>query len=151
MPFPEALAITNTIGILSIAVNAFNTCQNAYSLIHSIKNAPKQIRRLTDDVNGLYQVLGLLQNTLVQDNVATSRLPTAMLQDLELLLGACTKLSCEIMTMLNPFVGAGGTARGGTWRNLKWELFKKNDVEVLRTSLETCKLTINITVSSLNL
>jgi hypothetical protein len=149
MPVPEALAITNT--TLSIAVTAFKACQNAYSLVQNVRNAPKQIQRLTTDVHGLYQALGLLQTALEQDNVATARLPSQMILDLEVLLGTCTKLSCDIISLLNPFVGTDGVARGGTWRNFKWEVFKKSDVEVLQQTLETCKLTISMAVSSLNL
>jgi hypothetical protein len=48
-----------------------------------------------------------------------------MIQDLEVLLGTCTNLSCDIISILNPFVGSDGAVRGGTWRNLKWEMFKK--------------------------
>jgi hypothetical protein len=149
MPVPEALAITNT--TLSIAVAAFKACQSAYSLVQNIRNAPKQVQRLTNDVHGLYQVLGLLQAALEQDNVANARLPSQMIQDLEALLGTCTKLSRDIIVTLNPFVGLDGTVRGGTWRNLKWEMYKKNNVEVLQQTLETCKLTISMAVSSLNL
>ncbi|PMD44497.1 hypothetical protein L207DRAFT_579437 [Hyaloscypha variabilis F] len=148
MPVPEALAITNT--TLSIAVAAFKACQSAYSLVQNIRNAPKQVQRLTNDVHGLYQVLGLLQAALEQDNVANARLPSQMIQDLEALLGTCTKLSRDIIVTLNPFVGLDGTVRGGTWRNLKWEMYKKNNVEVLQQTLETCKLTISMAVSSLN-
>jgi len=149
MPVPEALAITNT--TLSIAVAAFKACQSAYSLVQNIRNAPKQVQRLTNDVHGLYQVLGLLQAALEQDNVANARLPSQMIQDLEALLGTCTKLSRDIIVTLNPFVGLDGTVRGGTWRNLKWEMYKKNNVEILQQTLETCKLTISMAVSSLNL
>jgi hypothetical protein len=42
MLVPEALAITNT--TLSIAVAAFKACQNAYSLVQNVRNAPKQIQ-----------------------------------------------------------------------------------------------------------
>jgi len=149
MPVPEALAITNT--TLSIAVAAFRACQSAYSLVQNIRNAPKQIQRLTNNVHGLYQVLGLLQTALEQENVTTARLPSQMIQDLEALLGTCTKLSCDIIATLNPFVGLDGTVKGGTWKNLKWEMSKKSDVEILQQTLETCKLTISMAVSSLNL
>jgi len=74
-----------------------------------------------------------------------------MIQDLEALLGTCTKLSRDIIVTLNPFVGLDGTVRGGTWRNLKWEMYKKNNVELLQQTLEICKLTISMAVSSLNL
>ena len=74
-----------------------------------------------------------------------------MIQDLEALLGTCTKLSCDIIATLNPFVGLDGTVKGGTWKNLKWEMSKKSDVEILQQTLETCKLTISMAVSSLNL
>ena len=144
MPIPKALAITNT--TLSINVTAFKACQSAYSLIQDIKNAPKQIQRLTNDIHGLYQVLGLLQSALEQDNGANNRSPAQMIQDLEILLGTCTKLSADIVTVLNPFIGLDGNARGGTRRNLKWEMFKNNDVQVLQQTLETCKLTISMAV-----
>jgi hypothetical protein len=149
MPVPEALAITNT--TLTIAVNAFKACQNAYSLVQNIRNAPKQIQRLTTDIQGLYQVLGLLQTALTEDNVASARLPSQMIQDLEVLLGTCTRLCRDITSILNPFVGFDGEVKGRTWRNLKWEMFNKSDVEVLQKTLETCKLTISMAVSSLNL
>jgi hypothetical protein len=106
---------------------------------------------LTNDVHGLCQVLGLLQTALELNYVATAQLPSQMILDLEVLLGTCTKLSCDIISLLNPFVGADGAVKSGAWRNLKWEIFKKSDVEVLQQTLETCKLTIGMAVSSLNL
>jgi hypothetical protein len=76
MPVPEALLITNT--TLSITVKAFTACQNAYSLVKDVKDAPKYIQRLSTDVQGSYQVLGLLQTALTEDATRSSELPRQM-------------------------------------------------------------------------
>lgn len=149
MPVPEALLITNT--TLSITIKAFTACQKAYSLVKDIRDAPKYIQRLSTDVQGLYQVLGLLQTALTENGSRSAQLPWQMAQDLEVLLGTCSKLSIDVMTVVGPLIGADGAVKGGTWRSIKWELFKKNDVVNLQQTLATCKLTINMAISSLNL
>lgn len=72
-----------------------------------------------------------------------------MAQDLEVL-GACSKLGIDVMTVVGPLIGANGAVKGGTWRSIKWELFKKNDVVNLQQTLATCKLAINMAISPLN-
>ncbi|KUJ15849.1 uncharacterized protein LY89DRAFT_734995 [Mollisia scopiformis] len=148
MPIPEALLITNT--TLSITVKAFTTCQQAYSLVRGIKDAPKHIQRLSTDILGLYQVLGLLQTALTNDNGQNAQLPRQMVQDLEALLDTCTQLSIDVMTVVNPLLTAGGEVKGGIWKSISWELFKKNDLVNLQQTLATCKLTINMAISALN-
>lgn len=149
MPVPEALAIMNT--TLSSTVAAVKALQYTYSLVQDIRNAPEQIKQLTADVQGLSQVLGLLQTALEEDNVANDRLPAQTIQILEVLRGRCTELSSRIGSILKPFLGQDGTPRGGTWRNLRWGVLKKHDAEDLQRTLETSKSTIDLAVSSLNL
>lgn len=149
MAAPIALAITGT--TLSIAANAFKVCQQVYDLSKGIRNASKDIQDLTLSIDGLYQVLGLLTTALTYQDTGDIRLPSQMISDLEVLLGTCIELCKDAKRVVGPFIAPDGKSRGGFRNGLKWELFSKSDVKLLQEALATCKITINIAISSLNL
>jgi hypothetical protein len=102
---PKALVIANT--ALSIAVTACKVCLRAYSLVENIRNAlKKQIQRPTNNVHGLFHILGLFWAALRQENVASARLPLQMILGFGVLASALYKPSCVLISMLDSFVGA---------------------------------------------
>ena len=54
----------------------------------------------------------------------------------------CTKISYDAVSILIPFAGDDGGGICGIWRNLKWELFKRKDVDLLQLTSQSFRVTI---------
>jgi hypothetical protein len=83
--------------------------------------------------------------------IFAAALPRTMIRNLDSLLETCTRVCADVILVMRGFVSTGGVVKKGVWKGLQWELFKKRDVEVLRETLGSCKLTISLACSSLTM
>jgi hypothetical protein len=145
---PEPVTIVSA--SLSIAANAWKVGKETYDLVQGVKAAPKHIQRLAADFEGLYGVLGTLQGLLESHE---TRSPSASLPaltgNIETALRGCIRVFQDVQQIITPFVAVNGKVIRSTWNGIKWELFKKNDVNVLQTALDFNKQTLNIACSAL--
>jgi hypothetical protein len=76
-------ALTIVASVTTIVSNVWKISKDVYELIDGIKNAPDHIKTVSQDVRGLYVVLGSLQQLLVK--IEDDELPPTAMSVFELL------------------------------------------------------------------
>lgn len=148
MPEPATIVSAS----LSIAANAFKIGKETYDLVQGVKDAPKHIQRLVVEFQALYRVLGTSQ-LLLESEAMTKKgqMPNLMLENISAALTSGVNIFKDIQQVVAPFIAVNGKVVRSPWKGIKWELFKKNDVSVLQTALESNKQTLAIACSALTL
>lgn len=136
------------------AINAaLDICLGAHRKLQGLKNAPNSVRRLSNDLKGTYTVLGALQTILKSESNSLQECApaAALILDMEPLIENCIGVFTEISTVTNRFLMANGTAKTGFGARFNWDNFKKDDINSLRASLDSCKMTLQVSCSALTL
>lgn len=90
----------------------------------------------------------LLNSDVLRKSEAMSNL---MVENIETALTCSAKIFKDVQQIVRPFIAVNGKIIRSTWKGIKWELFKKNDVSVLQTALDFNKQTLNVVCSALTL
>lgn len=148
---PEPLALAIIAGITTILSNLWNISKGLYELFSSIKNAPKHILALSQDVQGFYTVLGSLRGLL--DNLSGDHLHSMLAPILESLqnpLDHCLSTICELQKKINKCTKPSGEAKQSKWSAFRWE-FTEKDTNMYRSDLASHKATIDLAVTTATL
>jgi hypothetical protein len=145
----EAIAIVA--GVTTIVNNVWKTSKDVYDLIDSIRNAPKHILAISQDVQGLYMVLGSLQGLL--RDLAGHNLPVTLIPIFESLqqpLNHCFFAFCELQQKINKYTKPAGEINRTKWAAFKWQ-FTEKDANMFRDHLASYKLTVDVALATANL
>jgi hypothetical protein len=136
--------LSATASIVGIAVPALHGIRLLLNDLERIKEAPKTIQRLRDDVRAVEGILDLIQGI---DNREWIQLGTAIAGQSEKTIDSC-KQACEVFrTDLQRWTNH---SNNGT---LAWQdrtvvgFFKKDQIKAIAEQLQNCKLTIGNVVS----
>jgi len=146
---PEPLTIVT--GVLSIVGNVWKISKDVYELIDGIKNAPAHIKAVSQDVRGLYVVLGALQQLLVK--IEEKELPPAAMPVFELLdepMNNCLTAFVELQKKINKYTKRTGAINESYWKR-SWWFFTEKDTNVYRVHLAAYKSTVTIALGAANL
>lgn len=148
MPEP---VITIIGGVAAIVTNVWKVSKDLHDLINGIKNAPRHIQTISDDLRGLYVALGALQGLLPK--LDTSRVPTDLepiFESLQLNLENCFHVLVETSTKLGRYTKPFGGMGQNKWTAFRWQ-FKEKDIAELRGQLTAYKMTVNLALATANL
>jgi hypothetical protein len=148
MPEPVSIAAA----ALSITVSAVTIGRQTHELIQGLKDAPKNIERLADDLHGLYCVLGSLESifSVLSERKETNNIPRDMIENVTNFVDKCVGLYKDINKAIYPYIATNGRTGLSLFKTLKWEAYKKNDIAVLQRTLADYKATITIACTALN-
>ena len=128
-----------TAGIVGIAVPALHGTRLLLNDLESIREAPKTIQRLTDDVRAVEGTLSLIQGI---DDREWAHLGTAIAGQSETTIDSCKKACDVFRTDLQRWTkhSNDGTL---TWQDRTVVgFFKKDQIKAISEQLQNCKLTI---------
>jgi len=146
---PEAFTIV--VGVATIVTNVWKISRDVYELIDGIKNAPEHIKAVSQDVRGLYVVLGSLQQMLIK--IEEDELPSAAMPILGLLdepMKNCFTAFVELQKKINKYTKRTGDINQSTWKR-SWWFFTEKDTNAYRVHLAAYKSTVTIALGAANL
>jgi hypothetical protein len=147
MPEP----ITIVAGVTTIVGNVWRISKDVSDLIEGIENAPKHILAVSQDVRGLYGVLGPLQG-LLQD-LKGDRLPenvVPIFEGLQQPLDHCFWAFRELQMKICKYTKPMGDIRRSKWTAFRWQ-FTEKDTNAYRAHLASYKLTVDVAFAAANL
>jgi hypothetical protein len=146
---PEPISIVA--GVTTIVSNVYRISKDVYDLIDAIENAPKHILAVSQDVHGLYGVLGPLQG-LLQD-LKVQKLPDnvfPIFEGLQQPLDHCFWAFRELQMKVCKYTKPTGDIRRSKWAAFRWQ-FTEKDANSYRAHLASYKLTVDVALAAANL
>ena len=143
-PFTSAATVLQVIGM------AVKTGQEIHGLVQNVRNAPKNIQRLSTELQELCKLLATFQRLLECFRDDRDSLVSEMLDNLETVLANCLGVLKDIRKAISPFVTANGDATKGKLKRLLWAALKKNDILVLQQTLGSYKAMLNLSFAALS-
>ncbi|KAJ9220449.1 hypothetical protein DTO169C6_7193 [Paecilomyces variotii] len=161
----DVLGLNHTNGILLLIpyyhaflpLNLQHGCHSVskglYEFIEGIKNAPRHVLAIAQDVRGLYLVLGSLQGLLAclhQDSLPSNVLP--MLESLQQPLDHCLFAFRQLQQKVGRYTkpASDGQVRMRKWTAFRWQ-FTEKEADVWREHLISYKLTLDVAIATANL
>ncbi|KAF4632965.1 hypothetical protein G7Y89_g5165 [Cudoniella acicularis] len=144
-------ALTIVAGVTTIVSNVWKISRDVYELIDGIKNAPVHIKAVSQDVRGLYVVLGSLQDILVkfeEEQQAPAAMPVFELLDEPM--RNCFDAFLELQKKLNRFTKRTGAINESIWKR-SWWFFTEKDTNAYRVHLAAYKSTVTIALGAATL
>ncbi|KAJ9241307.1 hypothetical protein DTO271D3_8388 [Paecilomyces variotii] len=140
-------------GIMQIVTNVYSVSKGLYEFIEGIKNAPRHVLAIAQDVRGLYLVLGSLQGLLAclhQDSLPSNVLP--MLESLQQPLDHCLFAFRQLQQKVGKYTkpASDGQVRMRKWTAFRWQ-FTEKEADVWREHLISYKLTLDVAIATANL
>ncbi|KAJ9263432.1 hypothetical protein DTO212C5_7617 [Paecilomyces variotii] len=140
-------------GIMQIVTNVYSVSKGLYEFIEGIKNAPRHVLAIAQDVRGLYLVLGSLQGLLAclhQDSLPSNVLP--MLESLQQPLDHCLFAFRQLQQKIGRYTkpASDGQVRMRKWTAFRWQ-FTEKEADVWREHLISYKLTLDVAIATANL
>lgn len=140
-------------GIMQIVTNVYSVSKGLYEFIEGIKNAPRHVLAISQDVRGLYLVLGSLQGLLAclhQDSLPSNVLP--MLESLQQPLDHCLFAFRQLQQKVGRYTkpASDGQVRMRKWTAFRWQ-FTEKEADVWREHLISYKLTLDVAIATANL
>ena len=143
----EAIGLTSA--ILSLVTTAYSSCQKLYSTFDGVRNAPKHIAVISNDLEDFYLVLGTIQALLDDEEFSVGLVQYAQSKNLCKVLEDCISVFKDFETIISEYQAHSKDPATGTWQNLKWT-FKESKIKDLRRNLSGCKATLNLAISTAN-
>lgn len=143
----EALGLTSA--IVSLVATAYSSCQELYSTFDGIRNAPKHIATISNDLQDFYLVLGTIQALLDDEDFSAGIAQHSHSENLCKVLEDCIRVFSELNTIISDYQAHNRDSVSGTWQRLKWT-FKESEIKTLRGDLMGCKTTLNLAISVAN-
>jgi hypothetical protein len=142
-------------GVAAIVTNVWKVSKDLHDLINGIKNAPRHIQTISDDLRGLYVALGALQGLLPKldtNRESTDLVPMfePIFESLQLNLENCFHVLVETSTKLGRYTKPSGGMGQNKWTAFRWQ-FKEKDIAELRGQLAAYKMTVNLALATANL
>ena len=142
----EAVGLASA--IVSLVSTAYSSCQKLYSTCDGLRNAPKHIATVSNDLEDFYLVLGTVQELLDDEEFSASIVQYARSENLCGVLDHCLMIF-EDLNIISEYQGHSKDSKNGSWQRLKWT-FKRSKIDDLRNNLMGCKATLNMAISVAN-
>ncbi|MCJ1266405.1 Ubiquitin [Lobaria immixta] len=140
--------------VISLGNVTYNSCKVLLDTISGIKNAPKHIHVLLNDLEDLCLVLDTLQALFNDDEFSVGSSPSdprsATFHNLATVLKNCLTIFGDIQAIVQNYRSQGTLIDLGIWKNFKWT-FKEKEMEGYRRDLVNHKMTLNIAISVANM
>ncbi|KAJ9251010.1 hypothetical protein DTO195F2_7945 [Paecilomyces variotii] len=138
---------------LNLQHGCHSVSKGLYEFIEGIKNAPRHVLAIAQDVRGLYLVLGSLQGLLAclhQDSLPSNVLP--MLESLQQPLDHCLFAFRQLQQKIGRYTkpASDGQVRMRKWTAFRWQ-FTEKEADVWREHLISYKLTLDVAIATANL
>lgn len=143
-------AIGLTASLVTLVATVYNSCQTLYNLSSGIRDAPRHIQILAQDLEDYYHVLGSLQSLLSDEDFQLKASHVSTSKDLARVLESSLAVFKDLNTILGTYKVFGSSLSIGKRARWRWN-FKEKEVEDLRRSLNAQKLTLNTAISVANL
>ena len=143
----EAIGLSSA--ILSLVTTAYSSCQKLYSTFDGVRNAPKHITVISNDLENFYIVLGTVQALLDDEDSSAGMVQYAQSKNLCKVLEDCILIFKDFETIISEYQAHSKDPAIGTWQSLKWT-FKESKIKNLRSNLSDCKATLNLAISRVN-
>ena len=143
----EAIGLSSA--ILSLVTTAYSSCQKLYSTFDGVRNAPKHIAVISNDLEGFYLVLGTIQALLDDEESSAGIVQYAQSKNLCKVLEDCIVVFKDIEIIISEYQAHSKDPAMRTWQRLKWT-FKESEIKNLRSNLSGCKATLNVAISTAN-
>ena len=143
----EAVGLASA--IVSLVSTAYSSCQKLYNTFDGLRNAPKHIATISNDLEDFYLVLGTIQELLNDEEFSASVVQYAQSENLCGVLSHCLTIFEDLNVIISEYQGHSKDLKTGSWQRLKWT-FKRSKVDDLRNNLMGCKATLNMAISVAN-
>jgi len=137
-----------TASIVGITVPALHGTKILLEDLQGLKDAPRTVKRLTDDVQLVHAALGLLKSVEDRDWMSLGK---GVAEQSEATIRSCTK-ACDLFR-----IDLQRWTRHSDDGKLAWQdraavgFFKKDQVRAMSEQLQSCNLAINLIVGVANL
>jgi hypothetical protein len=135
-------------GVVSIVVPALHGTRLLLGDLQQLKDAPKTIKRLTDNVQSVDKALKLLEGV---ERRELGLLGAGIAENAQVAIKACTE-ACELFRADLERWTKHSEDRKLVWRDrAKIGFWKKDQIAAMSEQLSNCKLTINAVVGTATL
>lgn len=140
-------------GVVGIATAALQSSVALHDVIKAIKNAPRDIEKLSDETKDLSSIIASLQSTLKEDEYKQALCKNdSIINSLKQLKGPLETFSAinnEIEETLKPYLKS--TDGGRNWKiSAKW-LWARGDINELLLDFQRSKQTLNLYMSNVTM
>ena len=140
--------------VLTVVTAAVQITKALHDILVDIKDAPKDITRLCDDVHSISILLSSLEDTLKHEpyrRTLEEESPIIRsLEQLEAPLKGCTRIIEAIQIKVAPFSDLQNTVKASRLSKTRW-WFHKNATKELIDTFESTKQTLNIHLANISL
>ncbi|KAK3933708.1 hypothetical protein QBC46DRAFT_105568 [Diplogelasinospora grovesii] len=147
----EAIGVGSPIAGLVVA--AMQLTAIICRTIDDVRDTPRTLRLLSEDLKGFASTLDTLQGYLDHDDTRQGVLYPASAAELEVVLTSCVHVFSDLSTRLRGYFGSAKTGgKGetlGAWRRLRLSL-KSREFEGIRSQLQVQKSTSGVAVTVAN-
>ena len=140
----EAVGLTSA--IVTLVTTAYSSCQELYSTFDGVRNAPKHIAVISNDLQDFYLVLGTIQALLDDEDFSAGIAQHSHTENLCKVLKDCIRVFNELNIIISNYQAHNRDSATGTWQRLKWT-FKESEIKTLRSDLMGCKAILNLAIS----
>jgi hypothetical protein len=133
-----------TAGAVSIAVPALHGIRLLLEDLQQLKDAPKTVKRLTEDVHSVNAALNLLQGVEYRE---WNLLGANVAEEAEKTISSCTQACILFRNNLQQWTRHSEDGKLGWKDRTNVGFFKQGQIKAMSEQLQNCKLTINTVVS----
>ncbi|KAF1974571.1 hypothetical protein BU23DRAFT_504989 [Bimuria novae-zelandiae CBS 107.79] len=133
-----------TAAVVGITAPALEGVRLLLNDLQQLKDAPKTVRRLLEDVHSVDAALGLLQSV---ENREWQLLGPDISKESERTISSCTQACFLFRTDLQRWTRHSDDGKLGWQDRAKVGLFKQGQIKAMSEQLQNCKLTVNSIVS----
>ena len=144
-----AEAVGLTAAIITVVKTAYSSCQELYRAFDGVRNAPKHIATISNDLQDFYLVLGTMQTLLDDEEFSAGIVRQAQSANLCKVLEDCILVFKDFNTIICEYQAHDKGSATGTWQRLKWA-FKESEIQGFQHHLVAYKITLNLAISMAN-
>ena len=139
--------MADPISILSAVAIGLHATNKLYDLIDGIRDAPREIQKVSADARSICEILDALKNFLEENK--NSELPTEIIQSLCIPLENTRWAVEDLVGKIKPFITEKGEIKRSRWGGIRWSYYQK-DLNQLGVQLSNGKSTLNMTLAVVN-
>jgi hypothetical protein len=145
---PEPIAIAAAVS--TIVVNGIKICLGVYTTIDEIKQAPKYLKAVSQDLKAFYSLLGTIQAYLDDEELTRGLLHEQTCGSIQEILVNCVGILRQFEDIVTEYIKAGRLPNLTRWQKVSWT-WKVKDVENLRQHLSDHKMSLGLAIAMANI
>ena len=145
------MSVGLTAAIITVVKTAYSSCQELYNVCNGVRNAPKHIATISNDLQDFYLVLGTIQTLLDDEELSSGIVQHQQAQSVDLckVLEDCVSVFKDFNAIIHEYQAHDKDSAPGAWQRLKWT-FKESEIKGLQKRLVDCKITLHLAVFMAN-